>query len=121
MTSFPPNRYVQITRTILTNIRLDVRLVFLVTSFPPNRYVQITRTIITNLRLDVRLDFLVTSFPPNRYDPITRTLLTKLTFRVKFVHFSRLTPSPPTRHSTHIHFLLPRTILGHFTIQVTVT
>ena len=64
MTSFPPNRYVQITRTILTNLRLDVRLVFFSGLLPPNRYVQITRTVLTNLRLDVRLIFFSDLLPP---------------------------------------------------------
>ena len=47
-----------------SDIGLDVRLVFLVTSFPPNRYVQITRTLLTNLRLDFRLVFFSDLLPP---------------------------------------------------------
>jgi len=51
-----PEGFLHITRSILSNLRLDDRLVFLLT-FPPNRYVPITRTVLTNLRLDVRLVF----------------------------------------------------------------
>ena len=62
----------------------------------------------------------MTSFPPSRYVQITRTILTILTFRVRFIDFSQLTnlsPFPPFR----FHFVLPRTTLGLFTIQVPVT
>jgi len=89
-----------------------------VTSFPPNSYVTITRTILTNLRLDVRLvSFLVTSFPSNRYVPITRTLLTILTFRESFILFSQLNPPPP-RLSVHTsYFLAPYSASSRYRSQ----
>ena len=61
------NRYVQLPRTILTILRLDVRLVcFFSDLLPPNWYVQLPRTILTILRLDVRLVFcLATPFRPS--------------------------------------------------------
>ena len=45
------------------NLRLDVRSVFFSDLLPPNRYVQITRTILTNLRLDDRLVFISDILP----------------------------------------------------------